>query len=246
METNALDVNKQSWDQAAPRFFARNPLPEYGPLAPSEEELHLFGDVDRLKVLEIGCGSGHSLKYLDEKQAGELWGIDLSTKQIEVAQTVLKDSRAPVTLFESPMEVNPGLPTDYFDIVFSIYALGWTTNLTKTLENVYRYLKPGGSFIFSWEHPMYNRVRQHQHGLMVDKSYHEEGAYAHEAWSSPAIMQQYRLSTYLNHLIDHGFKVERVIEDVCLADAQKHTNGWYGYEKAQMIPTTLIIKCLKQ
>lgn len=47
------------------------------------------------------------------------------------------------------MEEEGDIPKGYFDIVYSIYALGWTSNLGKTLELIYSYLKPGGSFIFS-------------------------------------------------------------------------------------------------
>ncbi|MCM3236126.1 class I SAM-dependent methyltransferase [Heyndrickxia oleronia] len=244
---NSLEKNKTSWDKEAHRFFARNPLPEYGPLAPFEDDLHLFGDVTNKKILEIGCGSGHSLKYLDEQQAKELWGIDLSTAQINTAAEVLKDTRTNVKLLESPMEEDPGLPHHYFDIVFSIYALGWTTNLEKTLDNINKYLKSGGTFIFSWEHPLYNRIKNHDGDLRLIKSYHEEGPYDHEAWSSPAMMQQFKLSTYINSLISHGFMIEKMIEDVCISDdiIPKHVNGWYSYEKAKMIPTTLIIKSRK-
>ena len=56
------------------------------------------------------------------------------------------------------MEENPGLPLEYFDIVYSIYALGWTVDLQKTLSHIHSYLKPGGIFIFSWEHPIHDRL----------------------------------------------------------------------------------------
>lgn len=247
MNTETLRTNKNSWNEAAPRFFGRNPLPEYGPLAPSEEELNLFGDVAHAKVLEIGCGSGHSLRYLHQKKAGELWGVDLSSVQIETARSVLKEIQPKVRLFESPMELDPGLPHGYFDIVFSIFAIGWTTDLEKTLTNVQRYLKQGGTFIFSWEHPMYNRIRYAEGTCTVEKSYLEEGPYAHEAWREPAIMQQYKLSSYLNALIQAGFQIDKVIEDVCTEEdiLQQHVNGWYSLEKAKIVPTTMIIKCRK-
>ncbi|QED50007.1 class I SAM-dependent methyltransferase [Cytobacillus dafuensis] len=48
---------------------------------------------------------------------------------------------------------------DYFDIVYSIYAFGWTTDLPTTLKYIYFYLKKDGSFIFSWEHPIYPHVK---------------------------------------------------------------------------------------
>ncbi|MBT2691271.1 class I SAM-dependent methyltransferase [Bacillus sp. ISL-47] len=244
MNTESLRVNKRSWEEAAERFYGRNPLPEYGPLAPTENELKLFGDVRQLKMLEIGCGSGHSLKYLDQRGAGELWGLDLSTTQISAAKALLENTASPVKLFESPMEKNPGIPADYFDIIFSIYAIGWTTDLDKTIKNIHQYLKKGGVFIFSWEHPMYNRVNAKDGVLLMDKSYHDEGSYLHEAWSQPAIMQQYKLSTYINLLIENGFKIEKVVEDIRLSekDLRMHENRWYSYEKAKALPAAFIIK----
>jgi len=248
MNIHTLTTNKKSWDEVAENFFGRNPLPEYGPMAPSEDDLHLFGEItDDLKVLDIGCGSGHSLHYMSQMKASELWGIDLSKSQIDTAKKVLEKCSAPVHLFESPMEVNPGLPTDYFDIVYSIYALGWTTDLNKTLFNISSYLKQGGTFIFSWEHPLHSRVKNEDGVLTFNKSYHEEGPYNHEAWNHPAIMQQFRVSTYINALISNGFKIEKVIEDACYSDedVQRHANRWYSFEKAQVLPTTLIIKSTK-
>ncbi|WP_088105864.1 class I SAM-dependent methyltransferase [Halalkalibacter urbisdiaboli] len=247
MTLQSLNINKLSWEKAAERFFGRNPFPEYGPLAPNEENLQLIGDVTHLKVLDIGCGSGHSLKYMDSQKAGELWGLDLSSKQIAAAKALLINCHSPVKLFQSPMEHDPGLPKDYFDVVYSIYALGWTTNLDQTLANIHSYLKPGGVFVFSWEHPLYNRIRGKNGILTVEQSYHHEGPYEHEAWADPAIMQQFKVSTYINSLINNGFQIEKMIEDVTLKDedVQRHTNEWYSYEKARFIPTTMIIKCKK-
>ncbi|WP_316569466.1 class I SAM-dependent methyltransferase [Neobacillus sp. YIM B06451] len=247
MTIDTISVNKKSWDEVAHRFYGRNPLPEYGPLAPNEEDLNLFGDVAGLKILEIGCGSGHSLHYLDSKNVRELWGLDLSKTQIGAAKELLRSAKTPIKLFESPMEENPGIPIDYFDIVFSIYALGWTADLNQTVRNVHSYLAQGGVFIFSWEHPLYNRVKNVDGTVMITKSYHEEGPYDHEAWGHPAIMQQFRLSTYINTLIENGFTIEKVVEDAFLSetDIQRHSNSWYCYEKAQYLPTTLIIKARK-
>jgi SAM-dependent methyltransferase len=151
LNNDTLLINKKSWDVVAPRFYGRTALPEYGPFAPEETELNLFENANEKKVLDIGCGSGHSLKYMYDNGAAELWGLDLSHTQISTAKELLKDIK--VQLFQSPMELNPGIPHGYFDVVYSIFALGWTTNLEQTLKNVHQYLKPDGTFIFSWEHP---------------------------------------------------------------------------------------------
>lgn len=125
-------------------------------------------------MLDIGCGSGHSLHYMAQQGAEELWGLDLSEKQIRTSHEVLKNQKVQ-QLFVSPMEENPGLPTNYFDIAYSIYALGWTVDLKQTLSNIYTYLKPNGTFIFSWEHPMHDRITYKEGNYTFHKSYLEEG-----------------------------------------------------------------------
>ena len=56
-------------------------------------------------------------------------GLDLSTKQMENAAKFLSDNHYKPYLFNAPMEQNPGIPENYFDIVYSIYAIGWTIDL---------------------------------------------------------------------------------------------------------------------
>lgn len=102
--TKILKLNKEGWEKTAERFFGRTALPEYGPFAFTEQKLNLFGNVSGLKVLDIGCGSGHSLQYMGNKGAKELWGLDLTTKQVETASQLLHSQQAKVSLFESPME----------------------------------------------------------------------------------------------------------------------------------------------
>ena len=68
-----IDNNKSYWNANADLWFGTTALPEYGVRFPTEDDLHLFGDVTGKKLLEICCGSGHSLKYHAERNAGELW-----------------------------------------------------------------------------------------------------------------------------------------------------------------------------
>jgi SAM-dependent methyltransferase len=39
------------------------------------------------------------------------------------------------------------------DVIFSIYAIGWTLDPAATFRNMAAYLKPGGRFVWSWGHP---------------------------------------------------------------------------------------------
>jgi 2-polyprenyl-3-methyl-5-hydroxy-6-metoxy-1,4-benzoquinol methylase len=81
--TILIDVDKNSihktnssfWDTKGGEVLGNTSLPFYGAFV-SEEKCQLFGDVSGKKMLEIGCGTGHSLQYLEERKASELWGMD--------------------------------------------------------------------------------------------------------------------------------------------------------------------------
>ena len=242
-----LTINKEGWEKSAERFFGRAALPDYGPFSRKEDELCLFGEIAGKRVLDVGCGSGHSLQYMGDNGAAELWGIDLSAKQINAAANVLSNQPSLVKLFESPMEENPGLPSNYFDIVYSIYALGWTVDLDRTLLNIQSYLKPGGTFIFSWEHPMHDRLINKNGSCVLNKPYVEEGPELNEAWHNEVIIYHRKLSTYINSLIAAGFIIEKVIDDVVLPDEPSaDASKWYSTQKASLVPATFILKATKR
>ncbi|WP_268876183.1 MULTISPECIES: class I SAM-dependent methyltransferase [Bacillaceae] len=242
-----LNINKAGWEKAAERFFGRTALPEYGPFAMNEDKLKLLGNISGQKVLDVGCGSGHSLQYMGSQGADELWGLDLTTKQVETAKEVLADQQVKVSLFESPMEENPGLPSNYFDIVYSIYALGWTYDLKRTLTNVHNYLKPGGIFVFSWEHPIHDRLSYEQSTFTLHKSYVLEGPEYNEAWHNNVVTYHRKLTTYINTLIECGFTIEKVIDDVELPNTpSEDASKWYSTQKAELVPATFIIKASKK
>lgn len=246
--SETIEQNKKSWDVIADDWFGTTALPTYGKKTPSEETLQLFGNIAGAKVLDIGCGSGHSLKYLSDKGAKELWGLDLSTRQIENAKGMLTGSGLAPNLFNAPMEVNPGLPLGYFDAVYSIYALGWTQDLDTTIELVASYLKPNGIFIFSWDHPLMARVKEAEGQLTFDSSYHEEDIFNFTKADQPMTVINRKMSTYINTLSKHGIFVEQLIEAVDTSENSEElafSSAYYSEVKALNIPLSFIIKARK-
>lgn len=129
-------------------------------------------------MLDIGCGSGHSLKWCGDKGASELWGLDISTKQIKNAEQFLKRNGYTPKLLNSSMESDCGIPKDYFDIVYSIYAIGWTTDLQETFNHIASYLKRDGIFIFSWDHPFMHCVDYKEDKIVFEGSYLNEDIFS--------------------------------------------------------------------
>jgi ubiquinone/menaquinone biosynthesis C-methylase UbiE len=245
-----LQVNKKGWNVVAPHFFGVEALPEYDPFTETEEEIRLMDSIQNKKVLDIGCGSGHSLKYMAENGASELWGIDLSTEQIKTAESLLHDLNP--KLICAAMEEDTVAPKGYFDIVYSIFALGWTSDLPQTLNLIYSYLKEGGSFVFSWEHPFYTNLRSCENQVVVETSYQNEEPWVIESFKGenvPMIIPRRKISTYINELIAAGFKIEKIVEGNIAKkyknEAFDYSDRYYSLYKANKVPTTLIIKARK-
>ncbi len=248
MNENILLQNKQSWDTMADSWIGSTALPAYGCLIPTEEELGLFPELKGKRVLDIGCGSGHSLKWCGDNGAGELWGLDISTRQIENAQQFLSDNNYESKLFNSPMEVNCGLPTEYFDVVYSIYAIGWTVDLQTTFQNIASYLKKDGVFIFSWDHPLMRCVEAQNNSMVFENSYFNEEDFSYNQRGNPVTLKNRKLSTYINSLAHTGFLVECLVEetDRKVLDAPvEFQEGYYTPYKAKNFPLSFIIKAKK-
>lgn len=248
MKEKLLSLNKEAWNAIADHWFGATALPIYGEWVPTETELNLFGDCKGKKILDIGCGSGHSLKYLGEQGALELWGLDISKKQIENAGSFLRESGFAPKLFCSPMEENPGIPAGYFDVVYSIYAIGWSMDLNQTFSLVSSYLKKDGIFIFSWDHPLLNCVEKEGDALLFHGSYFEKNPRNFLKEGKPLFAYHRKFSDYINSLAGNGFAIEALIEETdfkALEQAAKTSSSYYSPEKARKFPLSFIIKARK-
>lgn len=243
MDQNVIHkTNSLFWDTKGNEILGTTALPFYGAFI-SEEKCRLFDDVSGKKVLEIGCGSGQSLKYIGERNASELWGMDLSENQIEKTRQLLAAHGLSAQLICSPMEEECGIPGDYFDFVYSVYAIGWTTDLECTFGRIASYLKKDGVFIFSWSHPIHKCVVAENDTLTFKKSYFDESWYSVSLGENELNLSDRKLSTYVNALAKAGFVIEQMIEE---SDEDIiHTRNSDFANKAKMLPVTFVIKARK-
>lgn len=249
-----IEINRKYWDDHADLWFGTTALPEYGVRFPTEDDLHLFGDVTDKKMLEICCGSGHSLKYNAEKGAGELWGVDLSQKQLDHAAGLLNASGYSAKLICSKMEAELDVPREYFDYVYSIYGIGWTTDLQGTFDKIASYLKKDGIFIFSWHHTLNYCVAWsceerndvfEDNKLVMTRSYHDESYFKMPVHDSEIVLCNRKISTYINALAKAGFVIEQLVEETdeksFLATGEVDPKT----KKAKMLPISFCIKARK-
>lgn len=236
-------TNSAFWDANGNEVLGATSLPLYGAYV-SEEKLQLIGDVEGKKVLEIGCGNGQSLRYLGERKAAELWGMDLSENQIEKTRQLLTSCGYSATLICSPMEEECGIPEGYFDLVYSVYAIGWTTDLEGTFRRIASYLKEDGVFIFSWSHPIHKCVSVENEKMIFKKSYFDETWYSVTLGEGKLTLSDRKLSTYVNALAKAGFVIEQLVEEPDEEMLHSRTSDFAN--KAKMLPVTFVIKARKR
>lgn len=250
---NIIDHNKKYWNEHADFWFGTTALPEYGVKFVTEDELHFFRDVAGKKVLEICCGSGHSLKYLADRKAEELWGLDFSKEQLAHAEEYLKQNGYQAKLLCASMEEDTGIPTDYFDYVYSIYGIGWTTDLRGTFRKIASCLKKDGTFIFSWHHTLHycvawpceerNVIEEDQ--LILTTSYFDESYFKMPVHDREIILCNRKISTYINALAEAGFVIEQMVEQNDRDTMENLDDMSIKARKARMCPISMCFKARK-
>lgn len=248
----AVDMDKETihktnqvfWSTKGNDAIGTTVLPQYGGDI-FEDEFHLFGDLHGKKILEIGCGRGHSLKYLGDLGASVLWGMDISSEQLKMAEQFLTEHGFSPTLICSPMEEECGIPKNYFDYVYSVYGIGWTTNLEQTFSHIASYLKKDGVFIFSWSHPIHKCVTVEDDTLVFRKCYFDESWYSVPMDGGVFSLSDRKMSTYINALAKAGFMIEEMLEDPYRGGLPPKNENSEKTEKSQMVPSVFVIKARK-
>ena len=249
-----IEANKKYWNDHADLWFGTTDLPEYGVRFPTEDDLHLFGNLKGKSMLEICCGSGHSLLYNAKKGASDLWGVDISQKQLDNASGLLAENGCSAKLICAKMEDELDVPKGYFDYVYSIYGIGWTTDLQGTFDKIASYLKKDGIFIFSWHHTLNYCIAwscDERKDIFIDdkpvmtKSYFDESYFKMPVHGSEIVLCNRKISTYVNALAKSGFVIEQLVEESDTSDSESEGEIDLKTRKAKMLPISFCIKARK-
>lgn len=168
-------------------------------------------------VLDLGCGFGWHCRYAREQQASSVIGVDISEKMLETARKQTADSS--ITYIRMAIE-DIDFSDEQFDVVISSLAFHYINSFETVCEKVYQYLKSGGAFVFSVEHPIFTS-REEQDWVYDSQgrrlhwpvdNYHTEGIRETTFLTENVIKYHRTLSTYINNLIHVGFKIDAVKE----------------------------------
>lgn len=127
-------ANEQGWDRDQyERFKAERTRPFYDLVGLVYPRL-------RMRVVDLGCGSGELTQYLHRKlEARETLGVDSSPTMLEDTERYAGDGLR----FERA-EIAPFEPVEPLDLVFSNAALHWVPGHEELLARLSRSLSPSG------------------------------------------------------------------------------------------------------
>lgn len=147
---------RAAWDSISGWYQARHAIPtesaHYGPWAPPENELRLLGDVQGLRILEVGCGGGQcSIAFA--RQGAVCAGIDLSDAQLRFARDLAQANAVDVRFEQGSADDLSAFDSGAWDVVFSAYAFQYVEKLREALHECARVLTSGGRLVISLDHP---------------------------------------------------------------------------------------------
>ncbi len=106
-------------------------------------------DLNRLEVLDVGCGLGGPCRMLADEFNCRVTGIDLSNEYIRTARELSKlvklDHR---TKFVVGDAVNLPFDDNAFDVVWTQHVQMNVSDKERFYSEIKRVLKPGGSFLY--------------------------------------------------------------------------------------------------
>jgi ubiquinone/menaquinone biosynthesis C-methylase UbiE len=105
-------------------------------------------DLNGLKVLCVGCGSGEECEYLASHGA-IVTGLDISEELIKIATYTYPNIK-----FDIGDQEGLNFDDGSFDIVFSSLVIHYSDNWSKVLEEAKRVLSFKGKYVFSCHHPI--------------------------------------------------------------------------------------------
>src|SRR5262249_21622080 len=101
-----------------------------------------------MRIADLGCGVGMVTKLLAQLVGpeGQVVGVDASGAQLAQAKQRLRDKSANVEFVEASA-IDTGLPTAYFDLIYSRFLLIHLTEPELALLEMRRLLKPNGILV---------------------------------------------------------------------------------------------------
>ncbi|HBM7606905.1 TPA: class I SAM-dependent methyltransferase [Enterobacter hormaechei subsp. xiangfangensis] len=206
----------------------------------------MLPDLTGKAVVDLGCGYGWFCRAARELGASDVTGVDISEKMLARAAELTDDNR--IHYQRSDLE-SLALKANSLDLVYSSLALHYLPELDTLFARVQRALKPGGSLVFSMEHPIYTCATRQ--GWLTDDSgerfrgvnHYQDESQRVSNWLADGVIKYHRtLGTTLNALIKAGLTISEVNE---WGPTQTQVDAWPALAEEAERPMLVLIAARK-
>ncbi|MDA8204513.1 MAG: methyltransferase domain-containing protein [Thermaerobacter sp.] len=163
---------------------------------------------------------------LCRRDAHRIVGVDLSENMIAYART---HHAADNIVYQRVAVEDVDFTDGLFDLVVSSFVMHHVADYGAVVQKVYQWLRPGGRFVYSCEHPIVTAQQPGGgHWLSDDRGQHRawcvdnygDAGRREQTWFIEGVIKYHRaLATLLNGLMDHGFAIDRVLEPQATREA---------------------------
>ncbi|CAM6507485.1 class I SAM-dependent methyltransferase [Enterobacter hormaechei] len=206
----------------------------------------MLPDLTGTSVIDLGCGYGWFCRVARELGACDVTGVDISEKMLARAAELTDDNR--IHYQRSDLE-SLALKANSLDLVYSSLALHYLPELDALFARVQRALKPGGSLVFSMEHPIYTCATRQ--GWLTDDNgerfwgvnHYQDESQRVSNWLADGVIKYHRtLGTTLNALIKAGLTISEVNE---WGPTQTQVDAWPALAEEAERPMLVLIAARK-
>lgn len=213
--------------------------------------LEMLPDVEGKRVLDLGCGCGSNCRRFAELGARQVVGLDVSERMLEVAK---RENGLPNVMYvHATMDELSEFCNELseFDVIASSLAMHYVVNYDELVGACYEMLAPGGTLLFSQEHPVFTAPKGNAQwvaegdgtvrGLVV-QDYLSPGP-RQVSWLVDSFEKYHRpLSSVINPLLQAGFELAEIREpEIDAAYAEKDIR----LSRCLQVPDYLFVKAVK-
>ncbi len=210
-----------------------------------EADAQLLGDVDGLRVLEVGCGAAMCSRWLRGRGARPV-ALDLSAGMLRHARAGARATGIDVPLVQADAQHLP-FRDEAFDTAFTAFgAVAFVADSARVMREVARVLRRGARWVFATTHPTRWSFPDDPGpaGLTATMPYWDTTPYVeYAANGTPTYVEHHRtLGQRVRELAAAGFRLVDLVEPQWPAG---HTQEWGQWSplRGAILPGTAIYVC---
>jgi ubiquinone/menaquinone biosynthesis C-methylase UbiE len=197
------------------------------------------------EILEVGCGNGVQSTYiLEHHNPARITGVDLSQANIALARKLWSHSQRLVFLVDDAQELSQ-IEDRSIDAVINIESAFHYPDKNRFLAQIYRVLKPSGSFIIA------DILNRDQSGSTTLSFWQRRMNLNH--WTLPEYKNAFRANgLHLNHLEDltprilHGYRNTRIWSRTFMTQGLIPALMGYAWGKTMAVVNCLLLLTLRR